>query len=475
MRRFMRFFYRAECLCALWISLCFSLTSAAYLSWVYRLMDFATPHQVDVYSLVFGYACQAIGLLISFIFFRKTHALADWKAFCICVLFFCIVTLPAITGKSLPGILVFGCLMNALGGILAGFYLCGSAMNVQKSARGKVFGLGYGISTFFIFLVSLFEDHHFLQSQTVLIVDILLAVAAIGAAYLIQDRSWTQEAAPKRPVEQPFSKGTVCLAAAAVLLLSMVKNLGFSFPAADLRAGTNLELSRLFYAVGLIVAGILTDQSRKTGAICTIAAMVLPFVMLALSGESLPAMICWGLDYLFYGFFSVFRAVLFMDIAERNGHWPLAALGLLAGRAGDALGTGFYHLFSFSRLLLIGFIVAAFTITLFLCVRLYPRLYLAGAARERSEREVFESFSIQYDLSAREREVLRLILEEKNVPQIAESLFVAESTVRYHIHHLLQKTGCKTRQELARQYHMERYPCIASNQPFRKDGHMPPQ
>ena len=461
MRRFLRCFNRGEVICALWIAVCFSLTSSAYLSWTYHLMAFSAPETVDVYSLVVGYGFQAAGLGLSLVFFRRTPAMNDWKAFCICVLIFCVATLPALLGDSLAGALSFGFLMNLMCGVLSGFYLCGTAMKLKASSRGKAFGFGYALSTVFIFLLSLCCDGGFLRTQSVFIVDLLLAAGAMGMAVPQFRLAPLPEASREEQAARPLPREGLRMAIAVVVLLSLVKNMGFNFPAADVSQGAILEFSRLFYAAGLIAAGIISDKNRKNGAVCTVAALVLPFVMLALSGEGLPVMICWGLDYLFYGFFSMFRVLLFMDAAERNGVWPLAVWGLLAGRAGDALGTALYLLCAFSRFLLIFVTLGFFIVTVLLFIRLCQRLYMPEAVREKSEREVFESFAIQHDLSAREREVLRLVLAEETVPQIAETLFVTESTVRYHVHNLLQKSGCKSRQELVKSYNLKLYPHIS--------------
>ena len=70
-----------------------------------------------------------------------------------------------------------------------------------------------------------------------------------------------------------------------------------------------------------VLAGVICDRSRRAGAICTVAALGLPFMMLALSGQAVSAFFCWSLDYLFYGFFSVFRVALLMDVAARKRRW----------------------------------------------------------------------------------------------------------------------------------------------------------
>ena len=40
---------------------------------------------------------------------------------------------------------------------------------------------------------------------------------------------------------------------------------------------------RLVYAAGLIIAGIVTDRNRKHGAICALAALVIPFIMVGMA------------------------------------------------------------------------------------------------------------------------------------------------------------------------------------------------
>ena len=57
------------------------------------------------------------------------------------------------------------------------------------------------------------------------------------------------------------------------------------FPIADLSQGINLEFSRVFYSLGLIMAGYISDRSRKYGALSCLTALVFPFAMIALSNE----------------------------------------------------------------------------------------------------------------------------------------------------------------------------------------------
>ncbi len=53
-----------------------------------------------------------------------------------------------------------------------------------------------------------------------------------------------------------------------------------------------------------------------------------------------------------------------------------------------------------------------------------------------------------YDLTPREKEVLALIVQGQSNPEIAESLVVSISTVKFHVSAILSKLGAKSRTEV---------------------------
>ena len=207
-------------------------------------------------------------------------------------------------------------------------------------------------------------------------------------------------------------------------------------------------MSRLLYAAGLIIAGLVSDRSRKWGAVCTLAALITPFIMLTLTGEAVPHMILWCLDYLVFGFFSVYRVLVFSDLAVQNDLLFLSGFGLMFGRAGDAAGTLICLILREHVTVLILTAAGLFVITLILFLQMYQALYLPTAVKEKTERELFEQFAVRHDLSAREREVLQQLIAGSTNAEIAQRLFVSESTVKFHVHNLLQKTGCQSRSQL---------------------------
>lgn len=62
--------------------------------------------------------------------------------------------------------------------------------------------------------------------------------------------------------------------------------------------------------------------------------------------------------------------------------------------------------------------------------------------------ELLPAYCERHGLTAREREILQLVLEGKDNQNIASTLQLALGTVKAHVHNILKKTGTTTRQEL---------------------------
>lgn len=473
------------------ICMCFLLTSSGYLAWVYHLMELVTPRGSDALSMVTGYAMQALGILLFSLLVRRTQNTMPMLFGVLALHMLCLV--PAVLSHSVFWVLLYGSLLNLLIGWIEGYYLHRLTCEPDAAHSALTLGIGYSTSILVSWILSVAGGGFLYYSDRILFVCLVMTVMAFFVLYPAQRGDEGQEAisslysairsvsSPEnrsaiRSVNSPENKSAIrsvsssanstvnnpvngssfagnsllLHAAVLVFLFSVVNSCGFGFPSADLKSGISLEFSRLFYAAGLLVAGFLNDRSRKYGAVCALAALIIPFIMLALQGEQVPLLIFWALSYFTFGFYSIYRMVLFSDLARRTGLLYLSGYGLLIGRIGDSFGEAACLLLEKRLFPLLGITGLFFILAVFVLFRIFPVLYLpaasaAGLSEKERGREIFQRFCAGYELSAREREVLQYLLEEKTGAEIADAMSISEGTVKYHIHNLLQKTGCRNR------------------------------
>ena len=440
------------------IALCFLLTSTGWLSWEYHLLTQIPAETSDLCTMVAGYLLQAAGIGFFAVILRKKpdYAIRFFPAALILHLF-CLF--PAVLSPFVIGTLVFGFLMNLFCGFVAGYYLYDLARDPAGTHKASAFGIGYGLAILSSWLLSLIGGGALYYSEGVLIICSILTAGVLFAAFRNDSAAENPHAVPdgtagtsvKRPLQKPVS-GFLLSAGILVLLFSIVKSSGFSFPSSDLGQHVNIELSRLVYAAGLIIAGFMTDKNRKYGAVCALTALMLPFIILALRGESVSSLFFWVLSYFTFGFYSVYRIILFSDIAAAHPMMALSGFGLLIGRIGDAAGEAICLLFGTRPVLLILLTALLFAAAVAVFFRLYQKLYVPEPARQKTEKERFAHFSLSHDLSSREQDVLRLLLEKKTNAEIADILSISENTVKFHVRNLLQKTGRKNRNDLVADY-----------------------
>ena len=464
------------------ICLCFTFVSSGYLSWFYHLIEILpNPQSADQASEVFGYLFQAAGIAVFSALAGRFRTIRDSASFLCIILLYMICLIPSVLSQSVTVSLVCGFAMNLFCGIISACYIYTLTIMTDSAMTAQVFGSAYGLSTIITWLAS--EKHNMLQEDYVLIIYALMAALGVMVydkcvkrgeetdglsqltVHLFKGQSPDNQRAKDIQREEGLSEGhgsLILTAAFTVIMLSFVKSLGFIFPASDISSGISLELSRIFYGVSLIIAGYISDKNRQIGAIFCISSLVLPFIMLVLGRENMPQIILWSMNYFFFGFFTIFRVILFCDLANKTNLYYLAAGGLLTGRIGDAVGTYTYIYLKDNVPILIIVAGTLFVLTMFVFFRLYNMLYLAEPETvilppQISEEERFELFCKKYDCTLREREILRLITKERTNSEIAKDLFISESTVKFHVRNLLRKTNCGNRVDLIRLFQLSEF------------------
>ena len=378
-------------ICAL-IGLSFLWTGCAYLSWFYHLTEFYDGSKVDMYTEVFGYLVQVVGLL-AFAMYKKKSIGASSSRYSFALLSLAGLVLAFLAALSPTGSvsLVFGYGMNAVFGMIAGSYLQMLAEYASVKHSGIVFGAGYGIGSIVSFLISLIGDGNFLARPAAFVVYAVVCAASVPLSIRIVGAEGSEKQghnnlriAQSGNVTAPNIASYLWLPGITVLLLSLVKSGGFYFPAADLGDhNVSLELSRSFYAAGLIAAGLINDRRRSAGAVLCIAALVFPFFTMIAGTHSGINYFLWISGYIFFGFYAVYRVLLFTDISRSEaGLGYLACMGLMFGRLGDASGAACGILLADKPIVLITVMAVLFVICIFLFFSLYQMMYMRHADSE---------------------------------------------------------------------------------------------
>lgn len=440
--------YKNTLVCIL-IGLVFLWTGSGYLTWLYHLLDFYPTSAADIYSEVIGYLFQVLGLILFSYYIKKKHKPSCTAYASILVLFTDLIFMVlAVLSPNGLCCLIFGYLMNLFHGIVAGIYLAKLTTHVSQQNRGIVFGIGYGVGSIGSWVLSLLGSNNFLKSRYALILYTLFVLISAIILYVINLISTDETSSSRQEIS--FAPTFIALAAITVFLLSFVKGIGFYFPMADLSdSSVNLELSRAFYAFGLVVAGIVNDKNRKWGAVCCIAALIFPFIMLILKTNLSSSLVLWILSYVFFGLFSVYRVIVFSDMAGKSSKYLyLAGLGLLFGRCGDVAGTALGIILKDDILPLVFVASVAFVITFFLFMLFAQKIYAPIPPEEKNQETLLAEFERHYQLSPREIEVFQLVMEGRSNAEIANTLFISENTVKFHMKNLLKKTSCTNRSNL---------------------------
>ena len=430
----------------------FLWTGSAFISVLYRLYDFYEPAQVTLFTEVLYYVMQAVGIAIYALFLKQKPKISGGKRYAvISVLLTGGFTVLALLLDDGIGVMLMGLVMNIGIGLLSGVYLTRLASQIPQQHRGQVFGYSYAIGSIGTWLLSLLYSGKLLQSGAAVYVFIAFAALSVFLTRYLEPIK-VEADTPQLEIIQ-FDKKLFVLAACIPLICSVVNGLGGYFLTADFSGALNPAFTRIFYAVGLITAGIINDKNRRYGAICCIAALIFPFVGLALRNEIGISIFLSIFSYIFYGFFSVYRVVLFADLAgKRDSFLYLAVFGLLAGRLGDAIGTFGGMALEENQLLLTCAAACAFILCALLFFTLYHKLYIPRLSEKENTETLLSEFETHYAFTSRQAEVFRLVIKGCSNAEISSELFLSESTVKFHMKNILKSTGCANRTELISAY-----------------------
>ena len=407
--------------------------SSLYLTQEQHLTNFANVDFINISELLFGSISMALGILIFGLLYRKNKNIKR-----IYIIFMILALISMITFFVTDNIYLMSlclCLSCFFGtaGFGAGYHFSLLGSNVEKEYRGRVFALGYGLGSIGTYLIVLLPENFYSSIKSLIIyIPMLLLNLYLVLKYtnLIQVKEEKQTSSFKNYFLR------ISIIVLAMSLLSALSTDVIAINTIDITGGYGS--TRLYYCLGLLVAGILSDKKKNIFEILTIVSFIVSLLAIILLNEGYSINLIAGLSYSFVAFFVVFRTIVFVNIYDnkKNLVW-VAAFGLMYSRIME----GLMVLFEDKLISNYTLLVVVITIFLSIVIVLYFLLYFQN--NKISENDAIKNIAIKYKLGNQEEKVLNLLMQGMSNQEIAEELFVSINTIRNHIANIYKKTGMK--------------------------------
>lgn len=350
-----------------------------------------------------------------------------------------------------------------LTGHISGCVYYNTAMYFAASRyMGRLIGTGMGVAILLQFVVQ-----NLIPQSVTFIISIILSVAFVMYFVITVPKDWILEnPLPYSSDAKKDFKKTLLLIVAVVLMslvAGMIDSVLTAFNAEksyDIYGGV-----RLFYALGLILAGVLADiRERKYLPLSTVCTILLSSVCMFFLSNEVSYFAGTALMYLYSGFYVIFLTVMFLDFAPKSSRpelwagmgrivrsFTVAATVLPAFNIYGAVGTTVLAVVSCLLSILILLVLLPYLSNA--AVSLKPTEKLTSESPTLSPQERLNLYAQHCSLTPRETEVLeKLLTTEDGVQEIADNLYISRRMVQRYISSIYEKTETKTRLGLFQSY-----------------------
>ena len=410
--------------------------SSVYLTQEQYLTNFASAHFVNIVELLFGSFSMALGILIFGLIYHKNKNI---RKIYIIFMILSIVSMISFFGtKNIYVMSMCLCLTCLFGtaGFGAGYHFSLLGLNVEKEYRGRVFAIGYGLGSIGTYLLILLPESFYSNIGSLLVYIPMLLLnlyLVLKKTNLIQVKEEKHTASFKKY----FIRISIIIL--AMSLLSALSTDVIALNTIDIAGGYGS--TRLYYCLGLLVAGFLVDKKNSLFEILTIVSFVVSLLAIILLKEGYSINLIAGLSYSFVAFFVLFRTMSFINLVDnkKNMIWA-AAFGLMYSRIME----GLMVLFEDELINHYTLLIVVITIFLSLVIVLYFLLYFQN--NKMTENDAVKNISVKYKLGTQEERVLNLLLQGMSNQEMADKLFVSINTIRNHVANIYKKTGMKKKE-----------------------------
>lgn len=424
-----------------------------YYSQIYLLGEYYSGDIIFAITDGWAYLMQALGMFVMIAIFAKNPNRYGSKKFASALMIAMVpIIVVSVLVKSGPVIFAMMLLLNFAIGFATAFYFGLMVQYLPQNQRLMSFAVAYAIGTIAMWALGKVSSES-LTSNYIIYVDtaLILLNVYLFMSFKDLDKSCNPGAKPSlTPLSSVIKDNWVLVA--VVFLMSALSVLGSSDNVAlTTDMGFSLLDVRALYGIGLIICAFIYAKSSKSGAIVTMASLVLPFVALGILHVAYASLAVCLITFIALGFYAVYRAGVFMDITDDLNLVPVfSVFGLAVSRISDAITVIGFTLF-YPKYFPVSFIVAGI-IFIPLIILFFIMFTKNDSSNENLDLKK-SRFAEYHDLTRREEEITYYISQGKSNGEIAALVNLSESTVRFHVANILKKTGLSSRNEVSRAFH----------------------
>ena len=418
------------------LALGFFWCSSLYLTQEQYLVKFADTNFVNIVELLFGSLSMALGILSFGLMYKKSKNIKVF--YTINMLLSIVFMISFFATKNVYLMSVCMCLtcFCSTAGVGAGYHFALLGNNVLKEYRGRVFAIGYGLGSIGTYLVILLPESFYSSIESLclyipmLLLNLYLVLKGTNLGTLKEEKLTSS-------FKNYFVK--ISFIVIAMSLLSALSTDVIALHTIDIPGGYGA--TRIYYCLGLLVAGILADKKNLVFEILTIVSFIFSLLGIILLKDNYSISLIAALSYFFVSFFVVFRTITFVNLTDnKKSIMYMCAYGLMYSRIMEGIMVSFEdELINHYTLLIVVIMVL-----LSLVIVLYFLLYYQS--NQMSESSLVKNISVKYKLGIQEEKVLGLLIQGLSNQEIADQLFVSVNTIRNHVANIYKKTGMKKKE-----------------------------
>ena len=336
------------------------------------------------------------------------------------------------------------------------------AINFKDSKyTGRVIGIGMGIAIILQYIVQ-----NLMPQSIIFIISILLSIICIICYLLINLKDINNKNATTNLFNIKSNDKMIKVLIIAVILMSLVAGMIDSV-LTTFNATKEYDIYngvRLFYALGLILAGFIADtKSRIYLPLATLCAILLSSICIFFLSEEISYFAGTALMYLYSGFYVMFFTIMFLDFAPNSKcpelwasmgriirSFTVAATIIPAIKIYNVVGNIALATISCLLSILIMLVLLPFISK---TVNYSKQINKQFNKLEMIPQERLKLYAEHCLLTPRETEVLeKLLMTDDDLQGIAESLYISRRMVQRYVTSIYEKTDTKTRHGLFQSY-----------------------